>query len=319
MLTSSFVISDSGMRVTRSATRCSTGRLVSHIGRAAAGEGASHGRTGGPNEAHKLQPRPHPTAWLNPPRGETRKTPWFAPPPAIGWNETSGGRGGPSSARCTAPSVWESSAPSAERWLWPEPGPSQRTAFVSPPFCSPTVPPPVCRRRVLVLAFGMGAQDCPLALGVLQGATVSSDPRLPGETAVRHCDGSEASVAGPPATTSNLNSCLVRNAVWDGYNHWDYWYTDHHDAVPNTGSRFSSFRRVGSEVHNAQPPSEVDLLPFIEAVRKQWPGEEVGPWLGEVSIGTEIYDYSAGSVTFHKPFTVDAVVAREVGGDRVSS
>ena len=112
---------------------------------------------------------------------------------------------------------------------------------------------------------------------------------------------------------------IVRNAVWDGYNHWDYWYTDHHDAVPNTGSRFSSFRRVGSEVQNAQPPSEVDLLPFIEAVRKQWPGEEVGPWLGEVSIGTEIYDYSAGSVTFHKPFTVDAVVAREVGGDRVSS
>ena len=38
---------------------------------------------------------------------------------------------------------------------------------------------------------------------------------------------------------------VLRNAVFDGYYHYDYEYTDHHDAVPNTGSRFSSFRRVG--------------------------------------------------------------------------
>ena len=38
---------------------------------------------------------------------------------------------------------------------------------------------------------------------------------------------------------------MLRNAVFDGYYHYDYEYTDHHDAVPNTGSRFSSFRRVG--------------------------------------------------------------------------
>jgi hypothetical protein len=48
-----------------------------------------------------------------------------------------------------------------------------------------------------------------------------------------------------------------RNAVWDGFHRYDYWYTDHHDAVPGTGTRFSSFRRVGATDAGAQPPPQV--------------------------------------------------------------
>ena len=102
---------------------------------------------------------------------------------------------------------------------------------------------------------------------------------------------------------------IKRNAVFDGFNRYDYWYTDHHDAVPGTGTRFSSFRRVGAAAAGAQPPPHVDLLPFLDAVRRQWPGEAVGPWLGELSWGTEIYDHSSGHVVFNSPPTVMPVLA----------
>ena len=80
----------------------------------------------------------------------------------------------------------------------------------------------------------------------------------------------------------------------------------HHDAVPGTGTRFSSFRRVGATAVGAQAPQHVDIIPFIAAVRKMWPGEEVrpGPWLGHMSIATELYDYVVGEVTFAAPPTI---------------
>lgn len=81
---------------------------------------------------------------------------------------------------------------------------------------------------------------------------------------------------------------VLKNAVFDGYHHYDYWYTDHHDAVPGTGTRYSSFRRVGAELDRAQVPAKVDLLPFLDAIRAMWPGDalQVGPWLGQVAFGT---------------------------------
>jgi hypothetical protein len=100
---------------------------------------------------------------------------------------------------------------------------------------------------------------------------------------------------------------VLRNAVFDGYHHYDYYYTDHHDAVPGTGSRYSSFRRVGGDAVGAQPPQVVNLIPFIRAVATMWPHEQVGPWLGSVSIATEIYDHSSGVVTFHEVPTFVAV------------
>ena len=103
--------------------------------------------------------------------------------------------------------------------------------------------------------------------------------------------------------THNMSNAVLRNAVWDGYNHYDYWYTDHHDAVPGTGSRFSSFRRVGADHVGAQPPPRVDIFPFRAAIRKMWPGEAVGAWLGEVTISTELYDHCTGKVVFHAPPT----------------
>ena len=41
----------------------------------------------------------------------------------------------------------------------------------------------------------------------------------------------------------------------------------------------------------------------MAAIQKQWPGEEVGPWIGEVSIATELYDHCSGEVRFHGPPT----------------
>ena len=83
-------------------------------------------------------------------------------------------------------------------------------------------------------------------------------------------------------------------------------YSDHHDAVPSgLRSRFSSFRRVGSDAANAQPPPRVDLLPFLAAVARLWPTERVGPFLNQVSLSTELYDDCAGSVRFHGPPTFE--------------
>eukprot|EP01047_Picozoa_sp_COSAG01_P047604 COSAG01_NODE_4564_length_4919_cov_6.477386_5_plen_80_part_00 len=75
---------------------------------------------------------------------------------------------------------------------------------------------------------------------------------------------------------------MRRNAVWDGFHHYDYWYTDHHDAVPGTGTRFSSFRRVGATDAGAQPPPQVGRCHRVR-VR----GERSRDWLS--SELTEIY------------------------------
>merc|ERR1712216_518070 len=92
---------------------------------------------------------------------------------------------------------------------------------------------------------------------------------------------------------------LVKDAVWDGYYSYDYYWTDHHDAVPGTGSRYSSFRRKGADSDGAAVPRHINLRPFVDAIKKMWPREQVGPWLGHVSIGTEVYDHGIGHVNFH--------------------
>lgn len=85
-------------------------------------------------------------------------------------------------------------------------------------------------------------------------------------------------------------------------------YTDHHDAVPGTGTRYSSFRRVGAELQGAQMPGKVNLLPFLAAIKAMWPGDalQVGPWLGQVAFGTELYDHCSGNVVFHDAPTFKA-------------
>ena len=101
---------------------------------------------------------------------------------------------------------------------------------------------------------------------------------------------------------------VVKNAVFDGYNYYDYWYTDHHDLVPGTGTRYSSFRRVGGTASGAQPPLKVDLKPFFAAIKREWPGPQeapVGPWLGQITLATELYDHCSGSITFHAPPTFE--------------
>jgi len=98
---------------------------------------------------------------------------------------------------------------------------------------------------------------------------------------------------------------IIRNAVWDGYNHYDYFYTDHHDAVPGTGTRFSNFRLVGADKPGTQPPLNVNLAPFFDAIRDMWKDDTVpvGPWLGHIELATELYDHCSGKVTFHSPPT----------------
>jgi hypothetical protein len=100
---------------------------------------------------------------------------------------------------------------------------------------------------------------------------LAANPRFPGSQPPGCWDNSSrfGSVTTGP---------VLRNAVWDGHHYYDYWYTDHHDAVPGTGTRFSNFRRVGATDAGSQPPAQVDILPFIAAVQKMWPGEQVGQW-----------------------------------------
>ena len=104
---------------------------------------------------------------------------------------------------------------------------------------------------------------------------------------------------------------VKKYAVFDGSVNvsYDYWYTDHHDAVPGTGSRFSSFRRVGAESPGAGAPASVDLLPFLRAIREEWENDAlpVGHWIGSVNIATELYDVSSGEVVFLSPPTFTAL------------
>ena len=115
----------------------------------------------------------------------------------------------------------------------------------------------------------------------------------------------------PIVPASNDKSTVVMYRMWPSLRCNPPSDTDHHDAVPGTGSRFSNFRRVGATVPGAQPPAQVDIVPFIAVVRKMWPGQQVGPWLGHVALATELYDFSVGAVTFSGPPTVDPRLKKE--------
>merc|ERR1712232_839869 len=96
-------------------------------------------------------------------------------------------------------------------------------------------------------------------------------------------------VHGPPFPGTN---------VTDGYDQYEYYLTGHSDHIANkTSFRMSSFRRIAA---NTALPHTVDIVPFLKAVTKQWPvaDDPLGPWLGLISIGMEIYDHSHGTVIF---------------------
>jgi hypothetical protein len=60
----------------------------------------------------------------------------------------------------------------------------------------------------------------------------------------------------------------------------------------------------------ACPPAshQVDVVPFIAAVREMWAGEKVGAWLGHLSLATELYDHCEGEVRFAALPTVQAMI-----------
>eukprot|EP01049_Picozoa_sp_SAG25_P004024 SAG25_NODE_244_length_11127_cov_82.802956_3_plen_162_part_00 len=60
----------------------------------------------------------------------------------------------------------------------------------------------------------------------------------------------------------------------------------------------------------ACPPAshQVDVVPFIAAVREMWAGERVGAWLGHLSLATELYDHCEGEVRFAALPTVQAMI-----------
>jgi len=103
---------------------------------------------------------------------------------------------------------------------------------------------------------------------------------------------------------------LHPNVVFDGYDRYEYFYTDHHDAINNKTNqgiaRYSTFRRIST---STKLPGTVNILPFLTAIQERWPvaNDPLGPWLGQISIGMEIYDHSHGSVNFRSgpQFTVD--------------
>ena len=174
-------------------------------------------------------------------------------------------------------------------WQWVDTAPG-----VSPPQTSPKD----MRRTRLIYDFFLTSVR-PNGTNIASAITDEVTIQLAGNP---HFPGSQPPGCNDPHSRyENNTGPVVKNAVWDGHHWYDYWYTDHHDAVPGTGSRYSSFRRVGAGDPGAQPPAEVELMPFFEAIRQQWPGEQVGPWLGELSISTELYDHCTGNVTFWAP------------------
>jgi hypothetical protein len=183
--------------------------------------------------------------------------------------------------------VWKDTAPGSQP---PQIGLSRRTRFIYDFFLSSARP-----------------NGSSVASTITDEITISlaGNPGFPGSQPPGCLD--------PHSKYSNVSGGgpVLHNAVFDGHHHYDYYYTDHHDAVPNDGSRFSSFRRVGSNVQGARIPTSVDLLPFVEAVRQMWAGDPlpVGPFLGEVSIATELYDHTDGRVSFAEAPTYQTVAA----------
>ncbi len=85
---------------------------------------------------------------------------------------------------------------------------------------------------------------------------------------------------------------IETNAVFDGFNHYDY-----HSFSGNViGEYYHQFRRVGGE-SNTNLPGKLDLVPFLEYLTTRYNHQNL--WLGKVSMGTQLYDNTQGSVAFN--------------------
>jgi len=83
------------------------------------------------------------------------------------------------------------------------------------------------------------------------------------------------------------------NAVFDGYSYYDYHSFDDHNAI---GKNYHQFRRVGGDLSDAAVPEKLDMVPFFKYLKKKH--DLQGAWLGQVVIGSQLYDYTQGEVRF---------------------
>jgi hypothetical protein len=96
------------------------------------------------------------------------------------------------------------------------------------------------------------------------------------------------------ACSSTMSDPIEPNAVFDGFNYYDYHAFSPLNVI---GQNYHQFRLVGGNVVGAPIPQEVDLAPFLRYIKERHDQPDL--WVGKVVMGTQLYDHTRGSVTFH--------------------
>jgi hypothetical protein len=177
-----------------------------------------------------------------------------------------------------------------------------------------------------------GAADLPVNVGNLQSLVVSHDityvatddtPGSPGPIYARHSLvydlflTTEEPAAGTDVSTSitdemliflhynpeypdieacssTMNDPIEPNAVFDGFNSYDYHAFSPFNVI---GQNYHQFRLVGGDLASTPIPQNVDLAPFLRYIKKRHDQPDL--WVGKIVMGTQLYDHTTGSATFH--------------------
>ncbi len=100
------------------------------------------------------------------------------------------------------------------------------------------------------------------------------------------------------ACSTSTSDPIEANAVFDGFYHYDYHSFGDDNVI---GQNYHQFRRVGGGVPGAPVPENLDVAPFLRYLKLRHNQPDL--WLGQVTMGTQLYDHTHGSVTFHSPPT----------------
>jgi hypothetical protein len=96
------------------------------------------------------------------------------------------------------------------------------------------------------------------------------------------------------ACSSTMSDPIETNAVFDGFNFYDYHTFSPFNVI---GQNYHQFRLVGGDAPSTPIPQNVDLLPFLRYIKERHDQPDL--WVGKIVMGTQLYDHTHGSVTFH--------------------
>lgn len=105
------------------------------------------------------------------------------------------------------------------------------------------------------------------------------------------------------ACSLTVSEPIEAKAVFDGHHYYDYHTFSPFNVI---GRNYHQFRLVGGDSPDNPIPQRVDLVPFLRYLKERYQQPDL--WVGKIVMGTQTYDHTQGSVTFHDgpDFDVDA-------------